>query len=391
MEQTKRSGGIGCWTVTLLVIAGLLVGLIGGALGGGAVAYVAVRQALPTVSTASAPATAAPVVKQETTQLVLETSSAIVQAVDKVRPATVTIINTQKPQTIRSFFGMRTFQPQSSGSGVIISQDGYIVTNHHVIQDQESLEVIFAGGDKAPARLIGSDKYVDTAVIKVDAPVPGKADFGDSAILKPGETVIAIGSALGDFRNTVTVGVISAKGRNLDTGEGYSLEDLLQTDAAINSGNSGGPLVNLAGQIVGINTAVVRGGQSSASAPAEGLGFAVPAAVARDVAEQIIQKGYMPRPSLGIGYQTITPEIAGANGLPMQWGVYVQGVERGSSAEQAGLREGDILTEIGQGKISADLSFTNALLRYRAGERIALKVWRDGETLTLNVTLGERR
>lgn len=390
MEQNQRRSGIGCWAISLLVLVSLIVGTLGGAIAGGAVGYLAARQARPMLTATFQPAMNAPVTQQPITQLRLETSSAVVQAVDRVRPAVVTIINTQKPQTIRSFWGLRTFQPESSGSGVIISKEGHIVTNHHVIEDHASLEVIFANGDKAPARLIGSDPYADIAVVKVDAAVPGVAEFGDSDALKPGETVIAIGSALGDFRNTVTVGVISAKGRSLDTGNGYSLENLLQTDAAINSGNSGGPLVNLLGQVVGINTAVVRG-STSASAPAEGLGFAVPSALAQTVAGQISQKGYMPRPYLGVRYRMITPEIAGANGLPMEWGVYVLSVERGGPAEQAGLREGDIITEIGQDKIGADLSYTNALLRHQAGERVLLQVWRDGEIITLNVTLGEEK
>jgi len=374
----------------MLVVLSLAVGTFGGAVAGGAVGYWTAQQTRPTATLASVPV-ASPVIQPQTTQLRVETNSAIVQSVDKVRPAVVTILNKQKPQTVRSLWGMRTFQPESSGSGVIISRDGYIVTNNHVVEDQASLEVIFANGDKSPARLIGTDPYVDTAVVKVDGTVPGIAEFGDSTSLKPGETVIAIGSALGDFRNTVTVGVISAKGRSLDTGQGYSLEDLLQTDAAINSGNSGGPLLNLLGQVIGINTAVVRGSASSASAPAEGLGFAVPSVTVQNVAENLIKKGYMPRPYLGIRYQTITPEISGANGLPMKWGVYVQGIERGTPAEQAGLREGDIITEIGQGKIGADLSFTNAMLRYKPGDQIKLAVWREGKDITLDVKLGEQR
>jgi 2-alkenal reductase len=182
--------------------------------------------------------------------------------------------------------------------------------------------------------------------------------------------------------------VVSATGRSLDTGNGYSLEGLIQTDAAINHGNSGGPLVNVLGQVVGINTAIVRGDASSGDV-AEGLGFAIPSKMVKSVADQIIQKGYVARPYLGIRYQTITPEIAGANGLPMDWGVYVKGVESGSPAEQAGLREGDIITEIGQDKIGADLSYTNALLHHQPGEQATLKVWRNGKTITLDVTFGE--
>jgi len=389
MEQNRRRSGIGCWAVTLLVMVSLSLGTLGGALGGGAVAYVAMRQARPTVSLASAPIVASPVVKQETTKVTLETTSAVVQAVAKVRPAVVTVVNTQQQQQVRGFWGVQVIQPKSSGSGVIISKDGYIITNHHVVENQQSLEVVFASGDKAPAQLIGSDPYADTAVIKVDVAVPAVAEFGDSSALQPGEAVIAIGSALGDFKNTVTVGVVSATGRNLDSGNGYSLEGLIQTDAAINHGNSGGPLVNVLGQVVGINTAIVRNDNSSGDV-AEGLGFAIPVNTIKSVADQIIQKGYMPRAYLGIRSVTINPEVAGSNGLPMDWGVYVRSVDSNSPAEQAGLRQGDIITEIGQDKISADTSYTNALLHHKPGEKVTLKVWRDSKTIALDVTFGEQ-
>ncbi len=389
MEQNRRRSGLGCWAVTLLVMVSLSLGTLGGALGGGAVAYVAMRQARPTVSLASAPIVASPVVKQEITQLRLETTSAVVQAVAQVRPAVVTVVNTQQQQQIRGFWGVQVIQPKSSGSGVIISKDGYIVTNNHVVENQQSLEVVFADGTKAPARLIGADQYADTAVIKVDAPVPAVAAFGNSLALQPGETVIAIGSALGDFKNTVTVGVVSATGRNLDSGKGFTLEGLIQTDAAINHGNSGGPLVNALGQVVAINTAIVRGDAASGDV-AEGLGFAIPANTVKDLADQIIAKGYVARAYLGIHSLAITPEIAGSNGLPMDWGVYVRSVEQGSPAEQAGLRQGDIITEVGQDQISADTSFTNALLHHKPGERITLQVWRNGKTLPLDVTFGEQ-
>lgn len=389
MEQMQRRNGLGCWTVAVLVLLSLVVGVAGGALAGGSVAYLAVRQAPPTVALREiSPTSVSPAA--QVTQLRLETNSAVVQAVARVRPAVVTVINTQRPQQVMGFWGMQVIQPKSSGSGVIISREGRVITNYHVVEDYQSLEVIFADGNKAPAQLIGADPYADSAVIKVDVPVPAVAEFGDSSALQPGEVVIAIGSALGDFKNTVTVGVVSAVNRNLDSGKGYSLEGLIQTDAAINHGNSGGPLVNAMGQVVGINTAIVRGDGSSGDV-AEGLGFAIPANMVKNVADQIIQKGYVSRAYLGIRSLTITPEIAGANGLPMEWGVYVKSIERGSPAEQAGLREGDIITEIGQDKIGADLSFTNALLHHQAGERVMLKVWRKGQTTLLDVTLGEQR
>ena len=388
MEQNQRRNGMGCWAVALLLIVSLVTGTLGGTVAGGMVGYFAARQARPMLTTASTPL-ASPVVKQETTQLRLETSSAIVQAVAKVKSAVVTVVNTQQPQRMRSFWGFQVIQPKSSGSGVIISQDGYILTNNHVVENQESLEVVFADGSKTSARLVGADPYADTAVIKVDGAVPAVAQLGDSSSLQPGETVIAIGSALGDFKNTVTVGVVSATGRSLDTGNGYSLEGLIQTDAAINHGNSGGPLANVLGQVIGINTAIVRSDNSSGDV-AEGLGFAIPSYTVKSVADQIITKGYVARPYLGIRYVAITPEVAGANGLSIEWGVYVKGVDSGSPAERAGLLQGDIITAIGQDKISADLSYTNALLHHQPGEKATLKVWRNSQTLAIDVTFGEQ-
>jgi 2-alkenal reductase len=161
---------------------------------------------------------------------------------------------------------------------------------------------------------------------------------------------------------------------------------MIQTDAAINHGNSGGPLINLAGQVIGINTAIVRGSGFGGDV-AEGLGFSIASRTVSDVASQLIAKGYVERPYLGINFQLITPEIAQANGLPMDWGVYVQSVGSSSAAEQAGVREGDILTAIGDDEIGADLSFLNALMRHQVNEQTTVSVWRNGETLKLNVTL----
>ncbi len=382
MFESNRQNGITCGLVALLVVVGLCFGGLGGAIAGGAVAY--------NIASAKAPA---PIQLQATpsvTELRLETSSAVVEAVARVRPAVVTIINTQRAQQILTFWGVQTIQPKSSGSGVIISPQGYIVTNNHVVENWQTLQVVYADGSKAEAQLVGADLFADTAVIKVGGSLPAVAEFGDSTVLKPGETVIAIGSALGDFKNTVTVGMVSTLERSLDTGNGYSLEGLIQTDAAINHGNSGGPLVNSLGQVVGINTAIVRSDQSSGDV-AEGLGFAIPSAVVSDISAQLIQKGYVDRPDLGIRYVAITPEIAGANGLPIEWGVYIQSVTPGSAAEQGGLQRGDIITAIGDDVISADMSYINALNRHLVNQKVTISYWRSGRALTTEVTLGSSR
>ncbi|MBU1879640.1 MAG: trypsin-like peptidase domain-containing protein, partial [Chloroflexi bacterium] len=250
----------------------------------------------------------------------------------------------------------------------------------------QDLSVILQDGTKLPARPVGTDLYTDLAVIKVDQTRLPAAPLGDSGVLRPGEHVVAIGSALGDFRNTVTTGVVSALGRDLDTGDGYQLEGLIQTDAAINHGNSGGPLLNLQGQVIGINTAIIRGGTNVA----EGLGFAIPSNAVRLVAPQLIEKGYVTRPYLDIGHRSITPQLASYYDLPVQWGELVTDVPAGTSAAQAGLQLGDIIVALDSQSIDETHPFINLLLRYQPGDTVQLTIDRDGQTQPLPVTLGEQ-
>jgi 2-alkenal reductase len=313
--------------------------------------------------------------------------STITQAVARVGPAVVTIVGIIPGQ--ETYFGRYPDQTVS-GSGVIVTATGFVVTNNHVIEGANKVSVILADGDELPAEIVGTDIYADLAVLKVNGDVPSQASFGNSDTLKPGESVIAIGSPLGDFKNTVTVGVISATGRMIDSGRGYLIEDLIQTDAAINQGNSGGPLVNLAGEIVGINTLVVRGNQYS-STVAEGLGFSIPANTVRAVTAQIIEKGFVSRPYLGIRWQTITPEIAAAYNLPVKWGIYLTNVAPDGPAGKGGLRQGDILTKIGEITLGENNSFINALFNYQAGQIIVVEGLRNGESFQVTVTLGETR
>lgn len=310
--------------------------------------------------------------------------TAITIAVAKVGPAVVTVVGTIPGG--QTFFGISPDQTVS-GSGVIISDKGYIVTNNHVIEGIQKVVVILADGKQLDAKIINTDLYSDLAVLKVDGQMPAVAIFGNSDALKPGESVIAIGSPLGDFKNTVTVGVISATGRTIDSGQGYQIEDLIQTDAAINSGNSGGPLVNLAGEVIGINELVVRG--SDYSAPAEGLGFSIPANTARAVVQQIIEKGFFARPNMGIHWQSITPDIASAYDLPVQWGVYITSVSPKSPASQAGIQQGDILSKIGDISLDEKNSFINALFSYAPGQTIPVKGFRNGRSFEVQITLGE--
>ena len=370
------------WFILFVALVAFAAGLIGAYLGG----LAANRQAgLAAGNLLATEPQAQGTPLPETESLTFQTVSidtAITQAVEKIGPAVVTVVG-QLPDQM-SFFG-RVSGGTSSGSGVIISETGYVITNNHVIEDTESLTVVLANGDERPARVIGTDPFSDLAVLKVDGELPAVAELGNSDALKPGETVIAIGSPLGDFKNTVTTGVISATGRSLDSGNGYLLENLLQTDAAINQGNSGGPLVNLAGQVIGINTLIVRDSQSS-STVVEGLGFAVPSTSVRAVADQLIANGSVARPYMGIRYQTIDPTVARRYNLPVEWGVYIASIDPQGPAAQAGLQTGDIITQIGDFALDENRPYLNALFNYSPGDTVTLKVARGAEILNFTLT-----
>jgi serine protease Do len=336
-----------------------------------------VIQEEPTRTPAATPSP--PDTPEETiTRIEIETTeiqTAITQAVETTGPAVVTVVGAVGRGGV------------STGSGVFISEDGYVLTNNHVIENTQRIYLILADGEHIPAELVGGDPFSDLAVLKVDEPVPAVAQLGNSDALRPGETVIAIGSPLGDFKNTVTVGVVSATGRRLDGGRGYLLEDMIQTDAAINQGNSGGPLVNLAGQVIGLNTAIVRG--TSGQPTVEGLGFAVASNTVQVVANSIIENGYIARPYMGIRWQWINPRLASRYNLPVEYGVFVAQVYPGSPAEKAGIEPGDIITRIGDVTLDQQNPYTNALYRYSPGDTVDLQVLRSRQEVDLRVTLEE--
>jgi len=297
----------------------------------------------------------------------------------------VTVVGTLPGQS--TFFGVSPDQTVS-GSGFFISDKGYVLTNNHVVEGTNKVSIVLADGTQQDAAVVGADRYSDIAVLKTSGAVPAVAALGNSDLLQPGESVIAIGSPLGDFKNTVTVGVVSATGRSIDTGQGYQVEDLIQTDAAINHGNSGGPLVDLAGEVIGINTMIVR--NTGSGDVAEGLGFAIPINTARAVAEQIIQKGYFARPYMGIRFQPINPDIAARYNLAAQWGVYVTQVVSGSPADKAGLKEGDIIIKLDDTALDETHSYINTLFTYKAGDPVNLSVMRDGKLIQVPIKLGEQ-
>jgi 2-alkenal reductase len=368
--------------IAILLAASLVFGFGGAVLGAGT-AYVVLRSADTSGATLETPVQP-PAVPADRTNVQIET--AITDAVGRVGPAVVTVVNHLQARS--GFFGSGT-QPTASGSGVVIDTSGLIVTNNHVVEGNASLEVVLASGETLPAQLVGSDPFADIAVVRVQGPLPAAAAWGNSDTLQPGETVIAIGSPLGDFKNTVTVGVVSGMGRSIDTSAGFRMEDLIQTDAAINHGNSGGPLVNLAGQVVGINTLVVRGAGSSGDV-AEGLGFAVSSSTAEAVARQLVDNGFVRRPYLGIRWAVVTPAVASANGLSVDHGVYLTEVVSGGPAAVAGLQQGDILTILAGTPLDETHPFINELLRHNPGDTLDITYDRDGRTLKAEIKLGER-
>ena len=319
-------------------------------------------------------------------QFSLVEDSAIVDVVKNVGPGVVTIV-TELDSPLRRLRGVTT--PESaSGSGFVVDSRGYVVTNAHVVRDARSLTVVFADGQRREAELVGTDTpFTDIAVIRVEGADLEALPLGNSDDLRPGQRVVAIGSALGDFRNTVTQGIISGLRRTW-RGEGVVMEDLIQTDAAINHGNSGGPLVNSLGQVIGINTSVIR--QTSGGELVEGIGFAIPSNTVRQVAKQLVEKGRVTRPFLGVSHQQINPALASFYGLPVKYGAFILQVSADGPAAKAGVQEGDILVRLGDDPVDDDHPFLNVLMKQEPKSKISLRVNRDGKELQLEVVLGER-
>jgi serine protease Do len=321
--------------------------------------------------------------------------------VDSVTPAVVTIRSQRVVRAprqfpffndplFREFFGDR-YGAQGAprqqiqrglGSGVIITKDGYILTNHHVIDGAEEIRAELANNRGYDAKVIGDDPRSDLAVLKIDANDLPMLTLGDSDRVRVGDVALAIGNPLG-IGQTVTAGIISAKGRSTGLSDG-SFESFLQTDAPINQGNSGGALVNTAAELVGINSQII-----SPTGVNIGIGFAIPANMARSVAEQLIKNGRVRRGHLGVGVQTVTSDIAANLGLKEVRGVIVTTVERGSPAERAGLKQGDVITVISGNQIENDNSLRNVIASVGPGSEVAITVLRDGHEQQLRATLDE--
>ena len=350
--------------------------IIGGISGGAAATYLTSRpvsQATPTPGATGLPVSSpAPVSSGALDQVV-------VGVVQDLLPSVVTVINYAS-----------NGQPQSSGSGFVVdAQQGYIITNNHVVEDARttsagaSFDVVFSDDKKVTAKLVGRDPSTDVAVLQVPAQGLKAAVLANSDDVPIGSVVVAIGSPLGEFQNTVTQGIVSAKGRRVAESPQVVLEDLIQTDAAINPGNSGGPLIWAAThQVVGVNTLVASN--------ATGLGFSVSSNTVRQIADELIKNGKVVRGFIGIQYQQLTTRQAAQLGLPGgTTGIIVTQVVSGSPADQAGIRANDIITKVNDQAIDAEHPLQSVMVKFRPGDKVKLTFIRDGKEQTVDVTLGQ--
>lgn len=320
--------------------------------------------------------------------------------VERVMPAVVTIrvqkrasmvpTGGQIPEELRRFFGDQIPQMRGQraprmqrglGSGVIVSQDGYILTNNHVVDGAETVKVELPDDRSFTAKVVGVDPATDLAVVKVDAKDLPTLEFGDSDAVKVGDAVLALGNPLG-VGETVTSGIISAKGRQTSGGDSY--QDFLQTDAAINHGNSGGALVNAGGQLIGIPSQILTPGDGNI-----GLGFAIPSNMAKHVMDQLIATGTVRRAKLGVTVQQITSDLATSLGLPSTRGALVSSVEDGSPAAKAGFKQGDVITSYNGKPVADNNQLRNSVASTTPGTSVEVQVLRNGRSETLQATVGE--
>jgi Do/DeqQ family serine protease len=338
-------------------------------------------------------------------QIVPAAGYSYADVVSHVSPAVVTIhseMRARAPQQFPfgedpffdQFFGQqqRRGQPQQQqpterraqalGSGVIVSSDGYILTNHHVVDGAEQVKVDLSDNRTVTAKIVGSDAPSDLAVLKVDATSLPTLPLGNSDVVRVGDVVLAVGNPLG-VGKTVTMGIISAKGRQTGLSNG-SFEDFLQTDAPINQGNSGGALVNTSGELVGINSQIL-----SRSGGSIGIGFAIPSNMAKSVMDQLIKSGKVRRGQLGIVVQKVSSEIASSMNLKEARGVIVSQVQPGSAADRAGVKQGDVITTLNGAQVDDPNTFRNHVASSQPGATVTLNVLRNGQQQQIQATLGE--
>jgi serine protease DegQ len=335
-------------------------------------------------------------IKESSPDVDVKRVSSYSDAAKKAMPAVVNIFTSMDVKVprhplmddplFRHFFGdqlgPQTQRSSSLGSGVIVSDNGYILTNSHVVEAADEIEVALADNRRAKARVVGSDPDTDLAVLKIDLPKLPAISFGSSEQASVGDVVLAIGNPFG-VGQTVTMGIVSALGRNhlgINT-----FENFIQTDAAINPGNSGGALVDIGGNLIGISTAIY-----SRTGGSMGIGFAIPGNVAKQVMEQIVQSGSVTRGWIGVGVQDITKELAESLKLPRATGALVSEVLRGSPADQGGVQPGDVLIAVNSKPVADSSGMLNLIAALQPGQQAILKVFRGQEEAQLNVVVGRR-
>ena len=379
-QRRSRNGGL-----IALVIISLLIGSAGLAIG-------IVTLLMPKNQTATTTSSAGYYTGGNTVEFKEDSIAGIAQ---KVTPAVVSIIGeTRSSSTYSWLYGGGSSTSQSAGTGMIVSSDGYIITNKHVVEGVTKLSVVTDAGDTYDdVEVVGKDPLNDVAYLKIkgakDLPT---VTLGDSKTLGVGQPVLAIGNALGAYQNTVTQGIVSGLGRSITASDSSgsnseTLTDMIQTDAAINPGNSGGPLVNAAGEVIGINTAV--------STSANGLGFAIPISATKGMLATIMDGKEAARAYIGVVYINVTAEVAKQYKLPVSQGAYVYNTNRDSSAvaedgpaDKAGIKTGDIIVKIGEVEVGHAGTISTLIGEYKAGDTVSITVRRGDETKVMNVTLG---
>ncbi|MDF0479581.1 trypsin-like peptidase domain-containing protein [Vagococcus sp. PNs007] len=393
---------------------GFFKGILGGLIGGAVAVGATVLLIKPAPLTQEVPQSTNSTAK--TSKLKLDVESNTSTAIEKVQDAVVSVVNLQKKEQLNDFerfFGQlngQQEQPQkeqsddeleasSEGSGVIYRKDGkkaYIVTNNHVVDGSDGLEILMNDGTKVPAKLVGTDSYTDLAVLEIPSDkVKATADFGDSDKLKVGEPAIAIGSPLGSvYANSATLGIISAKDRKItntnESGQPVNI-NALQTDAAINPGNSGGPLINIAGQVIGINS--IKIAAASSGIAAEGMGFSIPSNDVVSIISQLEKDGKVTRPMLGITMSDLSvisseqQERILKVPASVKTGVIVRSLQLASPAEKAGLKQYDVIVEIDGKAIENGTDLQSILYKKKVGDTVKVTYYREKEKMTTNVEL----
>lgn len=322
------------------------------------------------------------------TQTIIQEENAVIGVVEKTSSSVVAIGISKEVVNPLDPFAAGKKEASTVGTGFVVSNQGIIVTNKHVVSDLGNYAVITKDGQKYDVKKIYRDPKLDLAIVKIDESPPAGGlqplELGDSSKLKVGQTVIAIGNSLGKLTNTVTTGVVSGLSRKILVGDEYegsleSLDNLIQTDAAINLGNSGGPLLNSAGQVIGVSVATTEGAQN--------IGFGIPINSVKDIVSEFVTYGFISRPFIGIQYSFITKDLATLHEVPQ--GAYIQKIINGGPAEKAGIRERDIITKINGQAVDQEGKVAEVISKSKIGSQIQLTVWRNGKEINLQATLVE--